>query len=99
MSPPTSTLWLRTAATSTVCSNNFDCQTDGWYCEESIGRCLPLPTGMICESPPVFNDIDPLLEWYWPGVDYNGSTYENIIAAPAVGDVDGDGTPDVVVVV
>jgi len=81
-----------------LCDNNFDCLQDGWYCEETIGQCLPLPDGPICEGSPDFNPIDPVLEWWWPGVDYNGLTYDNIIAAPIVGDVDGDGIPDVVVV-
>ena len=80
-----------------TCDNNFDCLQDGWYCEQTIGQCLPLPTGPLCEGDPEFNDIDPLLEWYWPGVDYNGNTYQNVIVAPAVGDVNGDGTPDIVV--
>ncbi|MEZ4443139.1 MAG: CARDB domain-containing protein [Polyangiaceae bacterium] len=79
------------------CSDIFDCE-DGWYCEETLGQCLPLPPGEICEGEPTFNPIDPLLEWYWPGVVYQGLDYRNSIAAPAVGDVNGDGTPDVVVV-
>ncbi len=80
------------------CTNNFDCLTEGWYCEETIGQCLPLPEGELCEGSPTFNEIEPTLEWYWPGVDYDGRTYQNTIAAPAVGDVNGDGIPDVVVV-
>lgn len=80
------------------CVDNFDCQQDGWYCEETIGQCLPLPGGELCEGEPSFNPIDPALEWYWPGVVYNNLDYRNTIAAPAVGDVDGDGTPDVVLV-
>jgi hypothetical protein len=81
------------------CSNNFDCPDDTWYCEETIGECLPLPTGPICEGESTFTEIDPVLEWYWPGIDYNSNYYENILAAPTVGDVNGDGTPDIVVVV
>jgi hypothetical protein len=80
------------------CTNNFDCIDDGWYCEPTIGQCLPLPAGELCEGEPVFNDIDPELEWYWPGVSYDGRFFQNTIAAPAVGDVNGDGTPDVVLV-
>lgn len=82
-----------------LCENNFDCLDEGFYCETTISRCLPVPTGPICEGQPTFTDIQPELEWYWPGISYNGFYYQNILAAPVVGDVDGDGTPDVVVVV
>ncbi|MEQ9323103.1 MAG: CARDB domain-containing protein [Polyangiaceae bacterium] len=77
------------------CVDIFDCPDD-WYCEASLGQCLPLPTGEICEGEPTFNPIDPALEWYLPGVVYEGLDYRNTIAAPTVGDVNGDGTPDVV---
>jgi hypothetical protein len=80
------------------CSNNFDCLDEGWYCEPTIGQCLPLPQGPLCEGEPVFTDIAPIPEWYWPGITYEGHYYQNILAAPAVGDVNGDTTPDVVVV-
>ena len=80
-----------------VCGDNFDCPDESWYCEASLGHCLPLPGGPVCEGQAQFSDIEPTLEWYWPGVDYNGFFYENIISSPAVGDVNGDGTPDVVV--
>jgi len=82
-----------------LCENNFDCLDEGFYCETTISRCLPLPTGPLCEGQPTFTDIEPELEWYWPGISYGGFYYQNILAAPVVGDVDGDGTPDVVVVV
>ncbi len=80
------------------CTNDFDCPDDSFYCEETLGACLPLPTGELCEGEPVFNPIAPLEEWYWPGVTFGGNLYENTIAAPTVGDVDGDGTPEVVTV-
>jgi hypothetical protein len=82
-----------------TCDNNFDCLDDGWYCESTIGRCLPLPIGPLCEGEPQFSDIEPVLEWYWPGISYGGFYYQNIMVSPAVGDVNGDGVPDVVVVV
>ena len=80
------------------CGDNFDCLDDTWYCEAQIGRCLPLPSGPLCEGEPTFMDIEPVLEWFWAGTTYGGLTYQNIMTAPVVGDVNGDGTPDVVVV-
>jgi CARDB len=80
-----------------ACADIFDCPDD-WYCEQTLGSCLPLPPGELCEGDPTFNPIDPALEWYWPGVVYNNLDYRNTIAAPAVGDVNGDGVPDVVLV-
>ncbi|MBU1240818.1 hypothetical protein KJ865_13985, partial [Myxococcota bacterium] len=32
------------------CQDNFDCPDDTWYCEETIGQCLPLPSGPLCEG-------------------------------------------------
>ncbi len=80
------------------CDNFFDCLDEEWYCEETIGRCLPLPSGPLCEGEPEFTDIEPILEWYWEGVEYEGHFYRNIMAAPTVGDVTGNGIPEVVVV-
>ncbi len=78
------------------CSNIFDCP-EGWYCEDTISRCLPMPSGDVCEGQPHFAEIRPVLEWYWSGVTYNGQDYNDILAAPSVGDVNGDGIPDIVV--
>jgi len=80
------------------CENFFDCLDEDWYCEETIGRCLPLPSGPLCEGEPSFTEIEPIQEWYWPGINYDGQYYRNILAAPVVGDVSGDGIPDIVVV-
>jgi hypothetical protein len=80
------------------CENNFDCLDENWYCEQQLDRCLPLPSGPLCEGEPQFTEIEPILEWFWPGVHYGGYFYQNIMTAPVVGDVNGDSTPDVVVV-
>ncbi len=82
---------------SNVCNDNFDCPSDLYYCDLSIGRCLPLGEGEVCEGEPTYWPIEPVLEWYWPGVTYNGRFYGNILASPMVGDINGDGTPDIVV--
>ncbi len=79
-----------------TCNDNFDCPDDTYYCDKSVWRCLPLGTGDICQGEPTFWPIEPVMEWYWPGVTYNGTFYGNILASPSIGDVDGDGTPDIV---
>ena len=81
------------------CENNYDCLLDNWYCDEVLGHCLPLPPGELCQGTAQFHNIEPVLEWYWPGIWYEGYYFQNILAAPIVGDVSGDGIPDVVVVV
>ena len=84
-----------------ACEDDFDC-AEGSYCEEvlgdasSAGRCLVIPSAM-CEVRPTFDRLALAVEWHWPGVTVGGTTYENVIATPVVGDVSGDGIPDVVV--
>lgn len=80
------------------CENIFDCPDETWYCEPTLGQCLPLLPGAVCEGEPEFTDIEPVQEWYWPGIHWNGHDYNMSVATPSVGDVTGDGIPDVVVV-
>ncbi|HJK97835.1 MAG TPA: VCBS repeat-containing protein [Polyangiaceae bacterium LLY-WYZ-14_1] len=81
------------------CGDDFDCLTEGTYCEPTIGRCLPIPDlDPPCEIRPEFDQVAPVVEWHWAGVDLDGGAlWANVGATPMVGDVSGDGIPDVVV--
>ena len=79
------------------CGDDYDCLTPGTYCEHVIGRCLPQPPPPLCELRPDFDRIALEVEWHWEGVTIGSVTYSNVSATPAVGDVSGDGIPDVVV--
>lgn len=80
------------------CVDNYDCPSDAWYCETNMNICLPLPEGELCQGEPDFTAIEPVLEWYWRGTSYLGKEYTDSMASPIIGDVNGDGIPDVVVV-
>jgi hypothetical protein len=80
-----------------TCTEDLDCLVDDTYCDQTLGKCLPNPRGSMCQLPVTFDKIDLLVEWHWAGVTVNGKLYENILTSPAVGDVSGDGVPDVVV--
>lgn len=80
------------------CGDDFDCLTEGDYCEPTIGRCLPIPSEPVCELRPSFDRVALEVEWNWTGVMVGGQNYQHTISTPAVGDVSGDGIPDVVVI-
>ena len=80
-----------------ACTDDYDCLTEGTYCEHTIGRCLELPPPPLCEVRPDFDQVALEVEWHWTGVDVGGTTYRQVAAAPVVGDVSGDGIPDVIV--
>ena len=77
-----------------VCKDSFDCPP-GFFCEPTLGRCLPQPTGAKCEVKPTGVTFKPTVEWKWTGYSKDTSFHE-VAVAPAVADVDGDGTPEVV---
>src|SRR6185436_5912648 len=80
-----------------ACKDDFDCLEDDTYCDLTLEKCLPTPKATMCMLPASFEKIDIIPEWHWAGVMYNGKLYENVLDTPAIGDVSGDGIPDVVV--
>ncbi|MCA9653480.1 MAG: hypothetical protein H6712_12570 [Myxococcales bacterium] len=70
------------------CMDSFDCGF-GEFCEPTLGECLPQSDPVVCELEPEFEAIDATEEWAW--------TTDQVISIPVVADLDGDGTPEVVV--
>lgn len=70
------------------CTDAYDCE-EGEFCEPTLGQCLPQPDPLECELVPEFDDIEVQVEWSFED--------EQIISMPAVGDVDGDMRPEVIV--
>lgn len=81
----------------TACMDDFDCLEDNTYCDTTLQKCLPTPKATMCMLPVAFEKIDLLTEWHWAGVMVDGKLYENVLTTPAIGDVSGDGIPDVIV--
>jgi hypothetical protein len=70
------------------CVDSFDCE-EGEFCEPTLDQCLPQPDPLDCEILPDFQDVEVALEWSFEE--------EQIISMPAVGDIDGDMQPEVVI--
>ena len=77
-----------------LCKDSFDCPP-GFFCEPTLGRCLPQPTGAKCEVKPKSVAFKPTVEWNWTGYSKDPS-YHEVAVAPSVADIDNDGTPEVV---
>ena len=75
------------------CSEPIDCPEDG-YCEPTLGRCLPRSTGR-CEYFPGTSEFEPVEQWAWDGSPVVPASV-HVMMAPVVGDLDGDGVPEVV---
>lgn len=77
------------------CTDSFDCPAD-FFCEPTLGQCLPQFDPLTCERTPVFGDFEPVVEW---SAETSTDTPECMhgISAPIVVDLTGDGEPEVVV--
>lgn len=80
------------------CASDVDCALDE-YCEISVGRCLEIPDS-TCEYIPPTGVFSPTVEWQWPpqGGTAVRPNHVDVLTPPAVGDMDGDGIPEVVFV-
>jgi hypothetical protein len=72
-----------------ACLDSFDCEI-GEFCEPTLGQCLPQFDPVLCAYEPDFEEIEVALEWAFTEVQS--------ISIPTVGDLDGDGLPEVVLV-
>jgi len=79
------------------CTDDFDCRDPALYCDPSLGRCLPSPADIMCEDHPPTSAFALVEEWHWTGVTIGAETFEGSYSTPMVGDVSGDGVPDVIV--
>ena len=79
------------------CGDDFDCRDSALYCEPTIARCVPSPGEPLCEVRPDFDRIELVEEWHFDGIDLAGARWQHVIHPPIVGDVSGDGIPDVLV--
>ncbi|MBX3273944.1 MAG: VCBS repeat-containing protein [Sandaracinaceae bacterium] len=75
------------------CAEAIDCPLDA-YCDASLGRCLPRSAGR-CEYFPPPGVIAPEEQWAWSGSAVEPASV-HVMMAPVVGDLDGDGVPEVV---
>jgi hypothetical protein len=70
------------------CQDSFDCDF-GEFCEPTLDQCLPQTDPVVCELEPEFEAIDATEEWAF--------TTDQVVSIPVVADLDGDGSPEVVV--
>ncbi|MCB9596456.1 MAG: VCBS repeat-containing protein [Sandaracinaceae bacterium] len=75
-----------------ACVEEIDCPLDA-YCDASLGRCLPRGAGR-CEYFPEPGVITPEEQWAWSGSPVSPASI-HVMMAPVVGDLDGDGMPEV----
>ena len=76
-----------------VCKDSFDCPP-GFFCEPTMHKCLPQPTGKKCEVKPAKVTFKPKVEWHWTGYSKDPD-FHNVLVTPVVADIDADGTPEV----
>lgn len=82
---------------TTPCTDSFDC-AENEFCEPTLGKCLPQPTGPnLCVIEPPTPAFAPVVKWSWTDSAIHAG-YNQIINTPSVVDLDGDTFPEVIVV-
>jgi hypothetical protein len=71
-----------------ACVDPYDCDP-GYFCEPTLGECVPQPDPLTCQIVPVFTDLTVVEEWK--------SIADQIISIPVVANLDGLGAPEIVV--
>lgn len=71
-----------------ACADSYDCDA-GFFCEPTLGQCVPQPDPLTCEFQPVFDTLNVTTEWSY--------TVDQIISIPLVANLDGVGAPEVVI--
>lgn len=71
-----------------TCNDSYDCDP-GYFCEPTLGECLPQPDPLTCKIVPTFSDLTVRTEW--------SKTDLQIISIPVVANLDNAGAPEVVV--
>jgi len=72
-----------------TCIDSFDCEI-GEFCEPTLDQCLPQFDPVTCAYEPDFEEIEVALEWSFEE--------SQSISIPLVADLEGDGSPEVVLV-
>jgi FG-GAP-like repeat len=76
------------ATPGNTCTDSYDCEQPGEFCEPTLGQCLPQPDPLTCETTPSFSQLSVTEEWSF--------LTDEIISIPVVGDINGDSVPEVV---
>ncbi len=79
-----------------ACVHTLQCP-DGQICEPTLERCIPRTTTQACIYKPETDIFDPVVQVAWLDTpETPAPNYKQIMMTPAVVDITGNGTPDIV---
>jgi len=82
---------------SVSCNDAYACE-NGQYCESTLGMCMPQPTTQpACVRKPSGGEVVPTLLWHWGATPPEVCPANvQVMSAPMVADLDGDGYPEII---